>query len=158
MQKASSAPSRKGITLVEVMIASLVLVMIFLGALGVMQQAFGMIDTARNSTLAGQVIQSEIEDLRLKSWAVLSAIPAQAQIDIAQSVGKGLTTTDSAALAQRFTATRTIADVANRGGNLKRVTITVAWADTSGTRHTRSYETLFGHFGLSDYFVATHGA
>jgi Tfp pilus assembly protein PilV len=157
MQKQhSTARSQKGFTLVEVMVSGLVLVMIFLGALGALQQGFRMIDTARNTTLASQIIQSEIEDLRLKSWAVLCAVPAQSQLDIAGSVGRGLATAESTALAQRFTAIRRVADVADRGGNLKRVTITISWTDSSGISHTRSYETLFGHFGLTDYFVATH--
>lgn len=158
MRKSSTkAKPSQGFTLVEVMIASVVLVMIFLSTLDALQQGFKMIDTARNTTIAGQIIQSEIEDLRLKPWASLTALPATTELDIAQSIGQGLASEEGAALARRFSASRVIADVTDRANNLKRITLTVTWADTSGATHTRSYETLFSHFGLSDYFVAEHG-
>ena len=149
--------SRQGFTLVEVMAASVVLVLMFLSALSAMQQGFKMIDTARNTTIAGQVIQSEIEDLRLKSWAVLSSLPGETTINIADSIGKGLPAAEGTALAKRFIANRSVVDIPDRNNNLKRITINVSWADANGARHNRSYETLFGHFGLSDYFVAEHG-
>jgi Tfp pilus assembly protein PilV len=157
MKKLSqNTTSRQGFTLVEVMIAGSVFTLIFLSALSAMQHGFKLIDTARNTTIAAQIIQSEIEDLRLKAWGVLSSLPAETQIDIAQSIGSGLSANERTSLAQRFTANRRIADVPDRDNNLKRIIISVTWADASGLRHNRSYETLFSHFGLSDYFVAEH--
>lgn len=138
--------------------ASLVLVMMFLCAMAAIQQGFTMLDTARNTTLAGQIIQSEIEDLRLKSWGVLadaSKTPS-GTLDLSQSIGKNLGTAESQALTKRFTATRQIVGEPGRETDFKRVTITVTWNDYLGRPHSRSYETLLGHFGLSDYFVATH--
>lgn len=142
------------------MVAGLVLVVLFLSALAALQSGFRMLDTARNTTLAGQILQSEIEDLRLQAWTKIAAYPvgAPVAIDLAASIGKHLDSGEAAALAQRFSATRTVADVPDRAGNLKRVTIALSWRDYAGTLHTRSYETLLGHFGLSDYFVTTHTA
>lgn len=152
---------KRGFTLVEVMMGGLVLVTLFITALGALQQGFSMLDTARNTTLAAQVIQSEIEDLRLQPWAKISdpdIISDSGPIDLKDSIGKYLDEAEGEALAARLSATRTIVDVPDRASNLKRVTITVSWSDYLGRHHTRSYETLLGHFGLSDYFVASHSA
>lgn len=164
MQKSSpTAASQRGFTLVEVMMASLVLVMMFLSALAAIQQGFTMLDTARNTTLAGQIIQSEIEDLRLKQFL---SLPATGTIDLTTSVGASLGEAERQALAARFVARRQIDDVPGRTGTdpsgntittLKRVTITVTWTDYSHRLHSRAYETLLGYNGLSDYFATTHG-
>ncbi|MFT3830835.1 MAG: prepilin-type N-terminal cleavage/methylation domain-containing protein [Opitutaceae bacterium] len=153
-----SAPrltSRRGFTLIEVMMAAFVMVVMFLSALSALQQGFKLLDTARNTTLAGQIIQSEMEDLRLKSWTMM---PASGPIDLATSIAEGLSSTERAALASRFTATRTITGVTGRESDFRRVVIDVAWNDASGRRHNRAYETLIGRNGLSDYFVTTHAS
>ena len=148
--------------------ASVVLVAMFLGTLTALVQGFSMLDTARNTTLAAQIIQSEIEDLRLQPWTVINGYPtATAQtIDLAHSIGSTLSATELAELAQRFTVTRRFENVAGRTGldasgtttipTFKRVTFTVAWRDYHHRAHTRSYETALGCRGLSDYFAATH--
>ena len=158
----------RGFTLVEVMLASVVLVTIFLGALTALVHGFGMLDTARNTTLAAQIIQSEIEDLRLQPWTALNARPVDTAetVDLAHSIGSTLGAAELAELSQRFTVTRRFANVAGRTGldadgtttipTFKRVTFTVSWTDYHHRPHTRSYETYLGYRGLSDYFAATH--
>jgi prepilin-type N-terminal cleavage/methylation domain-containing protein len=165
MQKSSpTAASQQGFTLVEVMMASLVMVMMFIAALASIQQGFTMLDTARNTTLAGQIIQSEIEDLRLKQYL---SLPASGTIDLATTIGSGLSEAERTALSTRFTATRQVVDVPGRTGTapdgtpiatLKRVIIAVEWRDYSHRLHSRAYETLVGYNGLSDYFATTHGS
>ena len=105
MQNTPLNAAKRGFTLIEVMMATFVLVLIFLSTLAAIQQGFSMLDTARNTTLAGQVIQSEIEDLRLRPWI---SMPASGTIDLAASIGEGLSQTERTMLANRFTATRTI--------------------------------------------------
>ena len=155
MQNTPLNAAQRGFTLIEVMMATFVLVLIFLSTLAAIQQGFRMLDTARNTTLAGQVIQSEIEDLRLRPWI---SMPASGTIDLATSIGTGLSQTERAALASRFTATRTIVGMPGRETDFKRVTVSVAWNDYSGRSHTRSYETFLGRNGLSDYFVTIHNS
>ena len=158
----------RGFTLVEVMLASVVLVTIFLGTLTALVQGFSMLDTARNTTLAAQIIQSEIEDLRLQPWTALNAHPVDTAetVDLAHSIGSTLSPAELAELSQRFTVTRRFTNVAGRTGldadgtttipTFKRVTFTVSWTDYHHRSHTRSYETSLGYRGLSDYFAATH--
>ncbi len=153
MHKSFTKASRQGFTLVEVMMAAFVLVFMLLSTLAALQVGFGVLDTARNTTLAGQVIQSEIEDIRLRPWI---SLPASGTIDLAQSIGSGLSSAERAALSNRFTATRTIEGVTGREADFKRVAVAVSWADYSGRTHVRRYETLLGRNGLSDYFVTIH--
>lgn len=154
MHKSSpNVANKRGFTLVEVMMASFVLVFVLLGTLTALQQGFTLLDTARNTTLAGQVIQSEIEDLRLRPWV---SLPTSGTIDLAASIGGSLNIAEREALAKRFTAIRTITDVSGREANFKNVTVSVTWTDLGGRSHIRNYQTLLGRNGLSDYFVTTH--
>ncbi len=134
--------------------AAFVMVVMFLGTLSALQHGFQLLDNARNTTLAGQVIQSELEDIRLKSWATM---PTTGPIDLTTSVAEGLSAQERAALSDRFTATRTVTGVSGRETDFRRIVISVAWKDVAGRGHRRSYETLVGRNGLSDYFVTTHG-
>lgn len=160
MKKLSqNTTSLRGFTLVEVMIASLVLTVMILSALGALLQGFKLLDSARNTTIAAQIAQSEIEDLRLQPWSKISdpaIISHSGPIDLSASIGKLLGAAEGEALAQRFSANRMIVDVPDRGSKLKRVTIAVTWHEHNGVVHSRSYETLLGQYGLTDYFVATH--
>ena len=128
-------------TIIEVMMGALVLVMVFISTFTVIQRGFEMIDIARNTGLAGQILQSEIEDIRLKNWANL---PADGTTNI---------TLPSAfdAVANRFTATRTVTSV---NSDMKRVTVKVTWTAYTGRVHTREYETYYTKGGLNDYYVS----
>ena len=147
----------QGFTLVEVMMAAFVLVTVLLGTLTGLLQGFAMLDTARNTTLAAQIIQSEIEDLRLQPW---DKLPASGGVVLANSIGSSLDSAEVAALARRFSVTRSITDAgrtdADGASTFKRVTFSISWRDYNNRSHTRSYETALGKNGLSDYFAATH--
>jgi len=155
----------QGFTLVEVMMAAFVLVTILLGTLTGLLQGFAMLDTARNTTLAAQIIESQIEDLRLQPWATINGFPPSTDqtVDLAAAIGSNpsLSTAEKAALAQRFSITRRFTDAAGRtdadgSSTFKRVTFSISWRDYNNRSHTRSYETFLGRYGLSDYFAATH--
>lgn len=133
--------------------ATVVMVFVFLSALTALQHGFEALDTARNTTLAGQIIQSEIEDIRLKSW---STLPSSGTIDLSTSVASSLSASEIQKLQQRFTATRSITPVSGRESDFRHISIAVDWQDFTGRAHRRAYETYLGRNGLSDYFVTTH--
>ncbi len=54
-----------GFTLIEVMVAAIVLVLAITTAVTTLQRGFQALDTARQTTYASQVMQSELERLRL---------------------------------------------------------------------------------------------
>src|SRR5436190_4852875 len=68
----SSRRSKSGFTIVEVMVAASVLVLCISSSLVVLQRGFVAIDNARYTTLAGQILQSQMEKLRMLTWAQLT--------------------------------------------------------------------------------------
>jgi Tfp pilus assembly protein PilV len=147
-----------GFTIVEVMMAAMVLVFGIATSLTALQYGMRAVDTARNMTLASQIMQSEMEILRLQNWTQISALPASATVDPTLTITSGTSTTLDAtltAIASRFTVTRTVADIAGRS-NIKLITLTVAWSGIDGRAHSLQYQTRYAKSGLSDYFYVAH--
>jgi Tfp pilus assembly protein PilV len=132
---------KRGMTLVEVMMGALVLTLVFISTFSVMQRGFEMVDISRNTGLAGQILQSEIEDIRLKNWANLPA-DGTTSIDLPSAFN---------AVAAQFSATRTVSSV---NSDMKKVTVQVSWTAYTGRTHTRRYETYYTKGGLNDYYVS----
>ena len=131
---------RRALTLVEVVMAILVLGVAIATALAAMQRAFFQFDTARNLQLAGSILQCEIEKERLLDWSRVSDAKYQPAIDPAFL--------RNAAVAGRFTMSRSVAVVPERGGQLVQVTLTIAWRSLDGRTLTRSTTTFFCKDGL----------
>jgi hypothetical protein len=128
-------------TLIEVMIGALVLTLVFFSTFSVIQSGFEMIDVSRNTGLAGQILQSEIEDIRLKNWASLPA-DGTSTITLPEAFNS---------VSGRFNATRTVSSV---NSDMKKVTVQVTWTAYTGRTHTRRYETYYTKGGLNDYYVS----
>lgn len=113
-----------------------------------MQRAFLALDSARSITLAGQIIQGELERMRLKNWTeVVAAYPATTE-------PATLTTDDTImrALGNRFTLKYT----ADAGTDLKEIKIIVSWKGYDGRPQSRYYKTYYGKNGLFDYFYNSY--
>ncbi len=133
----------RGISLVEVMMAVFVLGTAVAGTLTALRVGFNSIQLARDNTMAAQILQSEIENLRLMSWNELLTLPE----DEAFQVGEQF----DPSLASRFQATRRINVDLLRPG-IKEVELEVEWTTLSGAEQQRVYRTLFSQEGLNDYY------
>lgn len=142
---------KSGFTIIEVAVAAFVMALTISGSIVVLQQGFKSLDNARNTTLASQIIQSEMERIRLLNW---SELPASGNIVLTTIFPSG-TTTD--ALRARFTATRTCADVTGKEGEMKDITITVTWTGLDNRPHTRSTTGNYCKNGLYDYYYTLAG-
>lgn len=127
----------RAFTLVEVMVASTVLIFGIVSAITVSQRGLQALDTARNLTAATQLMQNEMERVRLLNWAQLGTLQ--------QSGGTTVTHSDSA----RFTCTREIADVKT---GMKEIRLVTSWRGYDGRPHTARLITRYGKNGLNDYF------
>lgn len=147
-------PGTAGFTIVEVAIASAILVFALCSCFGVMQMSFKSLDTARTSTLAAQVMQSEIERLRLLNWSDLSSLVSSepTTIDVA-NVYSG-----DSAMAKRFTATRHIRPTPGRETSMLDIQVSVTWRSLNGVSLTRSFKTKYSKNGLYDYFYTARPA
>jgi len=131
-------------TLLEVMVATIVLVFAITSSITVMQSGFQALDTARNLTTAGQIMQNEMENLRLKNWTQIQAV---------QDAGNAGTTTVALDPSLGFTCTCTIGDLKT---DMKQITLITKWNGTDGRPHTVSYLTRYGKNGLNDYYYTVH--
>lgn len=135
-------------TVLEVMLAAFIMAVAIATSITTMQRAFLSIDTARNMTLAGQIMQHELEKVRLKDWATVSTYTNDADMTI-----------DTA-----FTSSTYIANlIANRGLTLARevstpetdlieLRFTVTWRNYDGRELSRSYVTYYARYGMYDFF------
>ncbi|HEX9781960.1 MAG TPA: type II secretion system protein [Opitutaceae bacterium] len=93
--------ARAAFTMLEVMIAALILAVLITSTFAAMQRAFPAIETARNITVAGHIIQTEIERLRLKDWSTVSAL-SNGSVTVDSSF------TSAPAIGNRFTLARSV--------------------------------------------------
>jgi prepilin-type N-terminal cleavage/methylation domain-containing protein len=138
----SSHVRRAGFTIVEVMVAAAVLALGIASVVTVSQRGLQALDTARNLAGASQLMQSEMERLRLMSWAQLQAVQ-----------DSGETTVPLAAPASRYACMRQIQDVK---ANMKEIVLVATWKGYDGRSHTARLITRYGRTGLNDYFYTAH--
>lgn len=165
--------ARPAFTLVEVMVSTFVMIFAICSAIIVLQSGFKAMDTARNTTLASQIMQSEMERVRLLPWdtttpqlnangqplrdasnniilkPAIIRLPASEEIDLLTIFPAGETTNR---LISRFTVTRTATDVPGQVGEVRLITIQVTWTGLDGTPHTRISSTHYAKNGLYDYY------
>jgi hypothetical protein len=147
-------------TIMEVMMAAIVMAFAITTSITVMQRAFLAVDAARGVTYAAQIMQTELEKMRLSPWGNglagvgsgttgVSAYPTTAtNVDIDSSfTGDPII---GAYIRDRFTLTRTAATAGHT--NMIQVTLTVTWRGYDGRTLSRSYITYYGQGGLYDYF------
>jgi type II secretory pathway pseudopilin PulG len=132
-------------TLVEVMVAASVMVLGIAASLLTLQRGFQALDTARHTTYASQVMQSELERLRLKSWSQMQTL--QDSGDTAVPVGNLEGTSGS------FRCNRVIRDLKE---DMKEILLVSSWTGYDGRPHTLRYLTRYSRTGLYDYFYTAH--
>jgi Tfp pilus assembly protein PilV len=133
-------------TLVEVMIAAIVLALAITTAITTLVHGFRAVDSARHFTFASQVMQSEMERLRLKSWAQLQAMQESADTRVEAASVAGT-------MSESFVCTRTISDLRTE---MKEIALVSTWRGIDGRPHTARYITRYSKNGLYDYFYTAH--
>jgi len=134
--------ARRGFTIVEVMVSATVLALGIAGVITVSQSGLQALDTARHLSAASQLMQSEMERVRLMSWAQLQSL---------QDSGQTVVALDGAPL--RYTCSREIRDLKS---GMKEITLVATWKGYDGRSHTARLITRYGQTGLNDYFYTAH--
>lgn len=158
------SPQTRGFSILEVMLGATVMVLGIVTAITALQYGMRSVDTARNMTLAAQIMQSEVEILRLQNWTQISALPASANVDPSTMITTGSSTPLDAtltAIAARFTCTREVSNVSGKNDlagqpNMKLITLTVNWSGLDGRPHALKFQTRYAKNGLSDYLYVAH--
>lgn len=109
-----------------------------------MQRGFTAIDTARSLATVGQILQGEVEKMRMSPWETVNAYSDQ---KTPLTVDPALTAI--ASIGNRFSLSRT---ATNPQTELKQVVFLVEWRALDGRPLQRSFTTVYGRLGLYDYF------
>ena len=131
-----------GNSLVELMMAVVILGMVFGSAFGVLSVGTGIIETSRDYTRVAQILQSEMEAMRTKNWTAITALTS------------GTFTPDpkfSAAFAARYTCGRVVTTPTGRPDQ-RQIVLSVSWKPSNGPRLTRFYVTRYTDGGLNDFY------
>lgn len=128
------------------MIAAIVLVLGITTSITALQRGLRAIDTARHYTHASQVMQSEMERLRLKNWAQIQALQDSNESSVAANGVSGAATAS-------FVCQRSIHDLRP---DMKEITLVSTWRGLDGQSHSVRYITRYSKSGLYDYFYTAH--
>jgi|CXWL01.1.fsa_nt_gi Tfp pilus assembly protein PilV len=134
----------KGFTIVEVMMASVILVVGFLGMIQAVTVGSEMLATARRQTIAGQILDHEIGKLRLKAWDLPSSTDDIVGLDdsaaAAYTSDQTALNTAISASGVTFTLERDVTDLTT---DLREITFIVTWTKggttTAATTATGSW-------------------
>lgn len=132
--------NRSGFTLVEVLVGTLLIAILFTAAYGSYFVGLKMVDESRQEVRAAQIIQSEMEALRTMNWADLGMLASDYITPKGEFVSK---------FADEFTVYRQI-DTVN--SIQKQVTIWVFWENGSGQDTFRRFTLVYTKNGLNDYY------
>lgn len=135
---------RRGFTLVEVAVSVCVLALVLTTSITTAQRAFNTLDTARNISTASSILQTQVENERLFTWAKL--------IDTTYQPTLGAAFLRNPAVAGRFSISRTVAVLPDRSNLMVQVTLTVRWRNYDGRNLARSFTTYFTQGGLNDFY------
>lgn len=128
-----------GFTILEVMFGALILGMMAASCLMALRVVMSQVETVRNNTLASQVLQSEMENLRLMRW-----IDIRGFRDGEFTIGEDFKGTP----ADNFESRMYVRDIEPE---LRQVSLEVEWTGLNGATSVRRYSTYFARNGLSDY-------
>ncbi|MFA6961323.1 MAG: hypothetical protein WC205_11275 [Opitutaceae bacterium] len=102
------------------------------------------INHSRYLGAASQIMQSELERLRLRNWSQIQSIQDSGDTNVA------ITNLPANA---HLTCTRKIRDL--RDG-MKEITIETQWGGGNGRAHSARLVTRYARSGLNDYFYTSH--
>ena len=144
----------RAFTILEVALAATVMALGISSSMIAMQTGFKALDVARDTTLASQILQSEIERLRLLPWSNTSttAIDSITELPETEAVSLATMFSSSSALAEKFQVVRTVVPDESRTDYVRYITISVTWRSYDGRSHTRSFRSMYAKNGLYDYY------
>lgn len=151
----------RAFTILETMMATFVMALGISTSILAMQQGYKFLDVARGTTLASQILQSEIERIRMMSWGTVSAMatatdtvaPIPAGSPAGVEVFDGATYfSSSATLTGDYTITRTVTLDSTRSTDVALITISVEWNTYDGRTQTRRFQCKYMKNGLYDYY------
>jgi prepilin-type N-terminal cleavage/methylation domain-containing protein len=156
------ARASRGFTMIEVMLAATVMLFAISSSLVVLQHGLHAIDTARFTTLAGQILQGQMERIHMLTWLQLTdPTYGAAQFstftpppDVTTAAGAHLLRFSAAGTPGAFTQSITT-PAAPHDTQMRVITLTASWKGTDGRSHSLSYSSHYVQNGISDFFYTS---
>ncbi len=151
------ARARAGFTIAEVVMASFVMIFGISSSVIVMQTGFRSLDTARKTTLAAQIMQSEMERIRMLNWTQINALPDEAEIDFSTIFPQNteVERTMFGQISNTFTAVRSTRTLPDTDDEIREISVLITWEGIDGVPHTRNSTTQYCKDGLYAYYYRT---
>lgn len=147
---ASPRPSRlrqtRGVTIAEVAMAAMFMALVLTTSITALQRAFISLQNARDLNIVSQMLQSEMEKMRLADWSTVDALPGSST-----EIPLDATFTANAFVGNRFTLTRTVADPK---ADTRVITLQINWVGADRRPLTRNLSLRYSRNGLYDYFYS----
>ena len=135
--------------------ATAVMALGLVGMIQVIVSGADMLDVARKQTIAMQIIHGQLDQIRLKDWTEISALPATRTVFVDASDASGNQAANISAgfvfgsnlpsISANFRCTRAVTDVRTE---MKQITYTVTWTGSTGRAYSRTGSTYVGKNGL----------
>lgn len=138
--------SQRGITIIEVAMAAFILGLVLATSVTTMQRAFISLQNARDLNIASQMLQSEMEKMRLADWTTVHAYS-----NVATPVTLDLAFTTNPYVGNRFTLSRTVTDPKT---DTRIITLLVVWTGADNRQLSRHLAMRYSRNGLYDYFYS----
>jgi Tfp pilus assembly protein PilV len=138
--------SQRGITIIEVAMAALIMGLVLATAITTLQRAFISLQNARDLNIASQMLQSEMEKMRLADWTTVNGFAVNST-----DVTLDTAFTSNAFVGNRFTLSRTVADPKT---DTRIITLQVVWQGADNRQLSRRLSMRYSRNGLYDYFYS----
>jgi Tfp pilus assembly protein PilV len=147
-------PKAAGFTILEVAMAAFVMALGIGSSMLAMQTGFKALDVARDTTIASQILQSEMERLRLLPWnnSATTAVDSICELPSTETVNLATMFSSSSEFTAKFSVTRTVESDTARPADVRYITIRVQWRSYDGRTHNRSFRSMYAKNGLYDYY------
>ena len=136
----------RGVTIIEVAMATMIMALVLSTSITTLQRAFISLENARDLNMASQMLQSEMEKMRLADWGTISALPTSAT-----PITLDPAFTTNPFIGSRFTLSRTVTDPKT---DTRVIALRVSWIGADRRTLTRNLAMRYSRDGLYDYFYS----
>jgi type II secretory pathway pseudopilin PulG len=139
MKLSLQVPSPSAFTLLETMMATMILGLVLASVLAVASQSVRYMSDIRRTARSSQVLQQKLEDIRLLSWSNVQSLPS--------------TFTDPNDTAHAYAGQISTAafDSYNGTTTVSKITVFVTWTNKANRIVTNSLTSLISNGGLNKY-------
>ena len=147
-----AAVRHQAFTLMEVMFAVVIVGVEFVSLYVAISQGFAVVQSARENLRATQIMQEQVEVIRVLDWEKITTTPSpwnfNASFYPASGTNPGIT----------YSGTIAVTDAPVPGAysaEMRLVVVSLSWTNGANTRVLRNRElrTLVAHYGLHNYFL-----